>query len=103
MKANIDEIVAKVPAEADRAIFHEVDTTLYSASSKTFIGQVYALFGVENIADAADKDKTGYPQLTNEYIVQAEPGGDLPGRRQVREADASHRGGPGRLGRASTR
>ncbi len=72
MRANIKELVAKVPAKPVK-IFHEVDTTLYSASSASFIGQVYALFGVENIADAADKDKTGYPQLNNEYVVQANP------------------------------
>lgn len=72
IKNNIAEIVKSVPAKPVK-IFHEVDTTLYAASSASFIGQVYKLFGVENIADGADKDKTGYPQLNNEYVVQQNP------------------------------
>lgn len=72
IKNNIAEIVRSVPAKPVK-IFHEVDTTLYAASSASFIGQVYKLFGVENIADAADKDNTGYPQLNNEYVVQQNP------------------------------
>jgi iron complex transport system substrate-binding protein len=46
----------------------------YSATSKTFIGQVVGLFGLTNIADAADKPADGgYPQLSQEYIVTARP------------------------------
>ena len=33
--------------------FHELDNTLYSATSETFIGSVYKSFGLTNIADAA--------------------------------------------------
>ena len=29
--------------------------------------------GLRNIADAADKDKSGYPQLSVEYIIQQNP------------------------------
>ena len=53
--------------------YHEVDNTLYSATSATFIGNVYSLFGLENIADAADADGFGYPQLSGEYILEADP------------------------------
>ena len=52
--------------------YHEVDNTYYSAASGTFIGAVYALFGLENIADAADEG-SGYPQLSPEYILEADP------------------------------
>ncbi|WP_329560654.1 ABC transporter substrate-binding protein [Kitasatospora sp. NBC_01266] len=46
----------------------------YSATSKTFIGQVVSLFGLSNIADAADKASDGgYPELSQEYIVTAKP------------------------------
>ena len=72
MKATITELVNKAPRKAVR-IYHEVDTTLYAASSSSFIGAVYKQFGVTNIADAADKDATGYPQLSNEAIVSADP------------------------------
>jgi iron complex transport system substrate-binding protein len=46
----------------------------YSAASTTFIGQVIDLFGLKDIADAANKAADGgYPQLSEEYIVAARP------------------------------
>jgi iron complex transport system substrate-binding protein len=46
----------------------------YSATSSTFIGQIVGLFGLKNIADAADKASDGgYPELSEEYIVTAKP------------------------------
>ena len=55
-------------------VFHEVDSTLYTATSDTFIGHVYKDFGLTNIADAAaSADAKGYPQLTSEYVVKANP------------------------------
>jgi iron complex transport system substrate-binding protein len=54
--------------------FQELDSTPYSATSSTFIGRVYTAFGLKNIADAAaGADKSGYPQLTSEYIVASNP------------------------------
>jgi iron complex transport system substrate-binding protein len=73
-RAGLDKIVADTPKPASPlTYYHEVDQTLYSATSKTFIGQVYGLFGLTNIADPADKDKGGYPQLSNEAILRANP------------------------------
>jgi iron complex transport system substrate-binding protein len=54
-------------------VYHELEPDLYSATSSTFIGRVYALFGLKNIADAADSDNTGYPKLSAEYIVAQSP------------------------------
>jgi iron complex transport system substrate-binding protein len=74
MKADIDEIVKSLPQqETPLTYYHELDNTFFSATSKTFIGQVYALLGLQNIADAVDKDGTGYPQLSQEYIIQSNP------------------------------
>lgn len=73
-RAGLDKIVADTPKPAKPlTYYHELDTTLYSATSTTFIGQIYGLFGLTNIADPADKDKGGYPQLSNEAILQANP------------------------------
>jgi iron complex transport system substrate-binding protein len=54
-------------------VYHELDPTLYSATSKTFIGRIYAMFGLRNIADAADSTGGGYPQLSAEYVVSQNP------------------------------
>lgn len=55
--------------------YHELDNTFYTATSSTFFGQIYEMFGLENIADPADEDGSafGYPQLSSEYIVSADP------------------------------
>lgn len=76
LQTEIDEIVAEVPEfEQAPTYYHELDSTHYSATSDTFIGEVYGLFGLENIADAAEgaADAGGYPQLSAEYIIEADP------------------------------
>ena len=74
MKDDVDEIVASLPQSSERpTYYHELDDNYFSVTSKTFIGQVYSLLGLENIADPADKDGSGYPQLSAEYIVKADP------------------------------
>jgi iron complex transport system substrate-binding protein len=74
MIADIAEIRSSLPTfDKPPTYFHELDDTYFTATSKTFIGLVYAALGLENIADAADKDGTGYPQLSAEYIIKADP------------------------------
>lgn len=53
--------------------YYELDQTYYSATSSTFIGSVLGLFGLKNIADKAAHASSGYPQLSAEYIVKADP------------------------------
>ena len=73
MRAEIAKIVAAGRPERHLTYYHELDKNLYTATSKTFIGQLYSLLGLENVADLADKDKSGYPQLSAEYLVKADP------------------------------
>ncbi|RZU30422.1 ABC transporter substrate-binding protein [Blastococcus saxobsidens] len=54
-------------------VYHELDPTYYSATSGTFIGEVYQLFGLENIADGSPEAAGGYPQLSAEYVVGQQP------------------------------
>lgn len=75
MKVKIAKIVAQTPRPAaPLSVFHEIDNTLYSATSATFIGQVYKDLGLRNIADGApDAAGLGYPQLSSEYVVTQNP------------------------------
>jgi iron complex transport system substrate-binding protein len=74
MKARIATIVASArKVGSGRTVYHELTPDLYSATSKTFVGKVYAALGLRNIADAADSGGTGYPQLSAEYVVSASP------------------------------
>ena len=61
------------PVGAGMTYFHEIDNTLYSATSTTFVGQLYSLLGLENIADPADEAGFGWPQLSAEFILEADP------------------------------
>jgi iron complex transport system substrate-binding protein len=73
MRKSITKAVRSVP-KRHLSVYHELDPTYYSATSKTFIGRIYKLFGLRNIADAADSSGSHYPQLSGEYIVSANPG-----------------------------
>ncbi len=74
MQADIDEIVASLPPAPEQPLtyFHELGPELYTATSDTFIGAVYGLLGLENVADAA-ADETSYPQLNAEFLIEANP------------------------------
>ena len=74
MKSDIDVALAKISkSDAEVTYYHELDPTFYSVTSATFIGQMYALAGLTNIADEANGADTGYPQLSAEYIIKANP------------------------------
>ena len=71
MKSRIAEILAKARKKNSINIYHELDNTLYSADSTTFIGQIYSDFNFSNIADGTNAG--GYPQLTPEAVIKADP------------------------------
>lgn len=74
MAALIKSILNRAKVSGKVTFFHELDNTLYSVTSDTFIGKVYNDFGLINIADkAAGADSYGYPQLSAEYLVKADP------------------------------
>ena len=74
MAALIKSIINRTKKTVKITFFHELDNTLYSVTSDTFIGKVYKDFGLVNIADkAAGADSYGYPQLSAEYLVKSDP------------------------------
>ena len=74
MRAHLAAIVAGVPTTRRHLrVYHELDPTYYSATSSTFIGSVYKLFGFRDIADGAGSAGGGYPQLSGEYIIVKDP------------------------------
>ena len=74
MKSRIKKALVTNKSKAKLKFFHELDNTLYTATSKTFIGSVYKDFGLINVADAASgADSSGYPQLSAEYLIKSNP------------------------------
>ena len=76
LRSQISKIVASVPRRAQPlSYYYELDQTYYSVTSSTFIGTLLALLGMKSIADTASgaASSGGYPQLSSEYIVKANP------------------------------
>jgi iron complex transport system substrate-binding protein len=75
MKKRIAAIVARVPRSSPPlTVYDELEPDLYSPTSKTFIGRIFTLLGLKDVADAADKTGSGYPQLSAEYVIASNPG-----------------------------
>lgn len=72
MQQRISQIAATSP-DTSFTYYYELDQNLYSVTSSTFVGQLFALLGMENIADPADEQGFGYPQLSSEYIIEVDP------------------------------
>jgi len=72
VREGLEKAVAQAPDVEGMTYYHELDPSLYSVTSDTFIGQVYGLFGLTSVADAA-KGGDGYPQLSEEFLVAEDP------------------------------
>ncbi|HEY3214538.1 MAG TPA: ABC transporter substrate-binding protein [Actinomycetota bacterium] len=73
MRTEVEALVEGADLASGTTFYYELDDTFYSVTSKTFIGQLFVLLGLENIADAAGKGSGGYPQLSAEYIIESDP------------------------------
>jgi iron complex transport system substrate-binding protein len=73
IQRQVTTIVHSIPRPSTPlTVYHELDQHYYSANSHTFIGQMYKLLGLQNIADKA-KSSSAYPQLSAEYIIASNP------------------------------
>ncbi|MEV7229009.1 MULTISPECIES: ABC transporter substrate-binding protein [Polymorphospora] len=72
----IAKLVKDVPQRSEKlTYYYELDPTYYTVTSKTFIGSLFGLVGLDNVADPADPDGAngGYPQLGLEALFSADP------------------------------
>ncbi|MFI6497004.1 ABC transporter substrate-binding protein [Nonomuraea typhae] len=73
MKTELGKLSANAPKAKKLTYYHELDTTPYAATSATFIGQIYAMFGLTNVADQAPGAAGGYPKLSAEFVAESDP------------------------------
>jgi iron complex transport system substrate-binding protein len=73
MRSDIQVLVDGADLATGTSFYYELDDTFYSATSKTFIGQLFRMLGLENIADEVGGGSGGYPQLSAEYIIESDP------------------------------
>lgn len=72
MKERIAKATEGIRAPEGTSVFYELDDTLYSMTSNTFVGTLMAPFGVTNVADGVEAGND-YPQLNAEAIIAANP------------------------------
>jgi iron complex transport system substrate-binding protein len=74
VRDRVEQAIAAASRSAGLKVFHELDPDLFSASSETFIGRIYARLGLRNVADpAAERSGAPYPQLSAEGVLRADP------------------------------
>ncbi len=72
IQSDIQTAVSAVNIPDPLSYYYELDNTYYSVTSNTFIGQIFGMFGLRNIADSAETGND-YPQLSAEAIVSSNP------------------------------
>jgi iron complex transport system substrate-binding protein len=73
MRSDIAAAVDDAQGAEGHTVYHELGPDYFSATSQTFIGSVYTLLGLDNIADEAGGSAPDYPQLAGEYILSSDP------------------------------
>ncbi len=75
IRARIDAAISEAQQRGGEPIrvYHELDDTFFSVSSSSFVGDVYRRLGFVNVADPADPDGYGYPQVSPELLIEADP------------------------------
>lgn len=72
MTERIAKATKGITAPVGSSYFYELDNTLYSVTSNTFVGALLKPFGIANIADGVEEGND-YPQLNAEAIVKGNP------------------------------
>lgn len=73
MEEGIERVAASRAGSEPLTYYHELDPTLFSVASGTFIGSLYGLLGLQSIVAPEDADALGYAQLSAEAILDADP------------------------------
>ena len=75
IKKQVARIVKATPKTGTQTYYWELEQDYYSVTSATFIGQLLGLLHLHSIADAAKGAAAsgGYPQLSAEFIIKANP------------------------------
>lgn len=74
LQAGLKSVEQRVGKRAKGLTYYEeISPNLYTATSHTFIGDLFGLLGMVNVADAAQGAGSGYPQLSAEYLIKSDP------------------------------
>jgi cobalamin transport system substrate-binding protein len=71
-KAIAADLAKLKPRTKPLTFYYELDQTFYSVTSKTFLGSLFGMAKMTNIADTGNASNP-YPQLSAEVIIKASP------------------------------
>lgn len=95
MENDVAEIIENFSAQNVK-VFHEIGYTygIYTVNENSFIGEIYNLLGVDNIANfKEDPFGSGYPEFSEEEILMANPNLIIVGHSDYLNKDLSTRVG----------
>ena len=95
MKNDVKEIMEAFSQENIR-VFHEIGFTygIYTINENSFIGEIYNLLGIENVANLKeDPFGSGYPEFSEEEVVNSDPNLIVVGHSDYLNKDLSTRTG----------
>jgi len=95
MENDVAEIIENFSAQNVK-VFHEIGYTygIYTVNENSFIGEIYNLLGVDNIANfKEDPFGSGYPEFSEEEILIANPNLIIVGHSDYLNKDLSTRVG----------
>ncbi|MGA0893775.1 MAG: ABC transporter substrate-binding protein [Ilumatobacteraceae bacterium] len=72
LSERITSAMEGVSAPPGSTYYYELDDTLYSVTSNTFIGSLLSQFGLVSIADGVEEGND-YPQLSAEVVIEKNP------------------------------
>lgn len=71
--ADLDELVAQAGGVGEGVTYLHDAGFPWVTSSHSFVGQIYSLFGLVNIADSAPGAEFGFIEISDEFVVDANP------------------------------
>ena len=95
MKNDVGEIIENFSQE-NITVFHEIGFTygIYTVNENSFIGEIYNLLGVENVANLKeDPFGSGYPEFSEEEVINSNPNLIVVGHSDYLNKDLSIRAG----------
>ena len=93
MKNDVSEIIENF-SEENITVFHEIGFTygIYTVNENSFIGEIYNLLGVENVANLKeDPFGSGYPEFSEEEVINSNPNLIVVGHSDYLNKDLSTR------------
>ena len=93
MKNDVEKIIEAFSQENIK-VFHEIGFTygIYTINENSFIGEIYNLLGIENIANLKeDPFGSGYPEYSEEEVINSDPNLIVVGHSDYLNKDLSTR------------